>query len=63
MLFLVTTIKVAVHAFVISITCAPFNVTDWLIFKGEQILIGLLEFEIALSKILLTVALINYNII
>ena len=40
---------------------------DWLIFKGKQSLIGLLELAIALSKILLTVCsdqlLYNLNLI
>ena len=47
-------IKATLHAFVISITCALFNV-DWLAnFQRWGNLIGLLEFHIALSEILLT---------
>ena len=47
-------IKVTLHAFVISITCALFKV-DWLTnFQRWRNLIGLLEFQIVLSEILLT---------
>ena len=30
-------IKATVHTTIISITCAPFNLIDWLIFEDEQI--------------------------
>ena len=46
--------KATLHAFVISITCALFN-DDWLVnFQRGRNLTDLLEFHIALSKILLT---------
>ena len=57
-------IKATVHAFVISNTCASLSV-DWLAnFQRWGNLVGLLEFHIALSEILLTACLdqLLYNL-